>query len=495
MFKALAVIKSELDFTYPLHIGEQEVVTDDLFRSFNPCRKRQIVGTLHRAGQAEIAQAIEVAEEGFRSWRFTSADERAGYLFRAAEIMRRRRFELSACMVLEVGKSWPEADADTAEAIDFLEFYGREMLRYAQNQPLTTIAEEKNELSYIPLGVGAIIPPWNFPLAILTGMTSAAIVTGNCVLLKPATDSPVIAHKFFEVMTEAKLPPGVLNFVPGSGSVIGDFIVAHPRIRFISFTGSKEVGLRINQLAAEPQAGQIWIKRVSAEMGGKDGIIVDREANLASAAEGTVASAFGFQGQKCSACSRVIVDKEIYDEFLELLVDEAGKITVGPVENPEIQMGAVINHQAFDKTMSYIDIGHRDGRLICGGEGSAEEGYFIQPTIFADVEPESRLAQEEIFAPVLAVIKANDYDHALKIANGTEFGLTGAVYTENREKIERAKREFHVGNLYFNRGCTGALVGVHPFGGFNMSGTNSKAGGRDYLSLFLQAKLMSEKVD
>jgi 1-pyrroline-5-carboxylate dehydrogenase len=470
------------------------VYTDETFASYNPCLKDEAVGSTCKAGQEEVVLAMAAAERAFQKWRFTEPAERAGFLFRAAEIMRRRKFELSACMVYEVGKNWVEADADTAEAIDFLEFYGREVLRYGETQPVTPVAGERNEFVYIPLGIGAIIPPWNFPLAILAGMTSAAIVAGNCVLLKPASDSPIIGHKFIEIMIEAGLPRGVLNYIPGSGSVIGDYIVKHPKLRFISFTGSKEIGLRINQLAATHQPGQIWIKRVSAEMGGKDAIIVDDEFDIDVAVEGVAMSAFGFQGQKCSACSRAIVEASVYDDFLEKLVQRTQKIAVGPMEDPKNFMGALINRSGLDKMIQYVDIGKQEGRLVTGGELGSDAGYFIEPTIIADVASRARLAQEEVFAPLLAVIKARDYEHALEIANDSEYGLTGAVYSENAAKIARAKQLFYVGNLYLNRKCTGALVGGHPFGGFNMSGTDSKAGGRDYLLLFMQGKTISEKI-
>lgn len=494
MQSALDEVKSQFDRTYSLYIDGKEVETGDMLKSYNPCQKEQVVGTFHKAGENEIEIAIAAAQKAFESWRFEDPAKRADYLFRAAEVMRRWQMELNAWMVYETGKNWVEADADSAEAIDFLEFYGREMLRYAEKQPITPIAGEENEMVYIPLGVGAVIPPWNFPLAILAGMSTAAIVAGNCILLKPASDSPTIGHKLVEIMQEVELPAGVLNYIPGSGSVIGDTIVTHPKIRFVTFTGSKEVGLRINELAAKPQKGQIWIKRVVAEMGGKDAIIVDSEANLDEAVEGVATSAFGYQGQKCSACSRAIIDESLYDEFLDKLVERTKKITMGPVENPDNFMGAVINKAAQEKTLTYIEIGKKEGRLILGGEKGPDSGYFIQPTIIADIDSKDQLAQEEVFAPVLAVIKARDFDHALEIANDTEFGLTGAVYTENRDKINKAKNIFHAGNLYFNRKCTGAFVGGHPFGGFNMSGTDSKAGGRDYLLLFLQAKSMSEKV-
>ncbi len=494
MLDALKSVESQFNRVHPLYIGGKNVETGNLLKSFNPCNKEQVVGTFHKAGPKEVENAISATWQAFESWSQTSAEERASYLFKAAELMRKRQMELNAWMVYEVGKNWVEADGETAEAIDFLEFYGREMLRYGAKQPVTPFPGEKNALVYIPLGVGVAIPPWNFPLAILTGMASAAIVTGNCILLKPASDSPTIGHKFLEIMQEVNLPASVLNYIPGDGSKIGDQIVTHSKIRFISFTGSKEVGLRINELAAKHQPGQIWLKRVVAEMGGKDAMIVDRETNLDAAADGVAVSAFGFQGQKCSACSRAIVDEAVYDEFVKKLVERTRKITIGPVNDPAYYMGAVINKSAQEKTLQYIEIGKQEGRLVFGGGKGPDSGYYVQPTIIADIAPKARLAQEEVFAPVLAVIKARDFEHALEIANNTEYGLTGAVYTNNSSKIEKAKRTFHAGNLYINRKCTGALVGVHPFGGFNMSGTDSKAGGRDYLLLFLQAKSISEKV-
>lgn len=491
---ALAEVKRQFSREYPLWIGGKDVETGDILRSYDPCQKDRVVGSFHRAQDAQAEQAIEAANKAFETWRFVEPEERAGYLFKAAELMRQRQFELNAWMIFEAGKNWVEADADTAEAIDFLEFYGREMVRYSQNQPLTPVPGERNEMFYIPLGAGAVIPPWNFPLAILAGMSSAAIVAGNTVVLKPASDSPTIGYKLVEIMKEVGLPAGVLNYIPGSGGVIGDTIVTHPKIRFITFTGSREVGLRINELAAKPQPGQIWIKRVVAEMGGKDAILVDAEADMESAVEGVATAAFGFQGQKCSACSRAIVDASIYDEFVEKLVLRTQKITMGPVENPDNFMGAVINKSAQDKTLKYISIGKEEGRLVQGGKSGPENGFYIEPTIIVDVDAKARLAQEEVFAPVLAVIKARNFDHALEIANDTEYGLTGAVYSRNHDKLEQARRIFHAGNLYLNRKCTGALVGGHPFGGFNMSGTDSKAGGKDYLLLFLQAKSVSEKI-
>jgi 1-pyrroline-5-carboxylate dehydrogenase len=402
---------------------------------------------------------------------------------------------MSAWMIYEVGKTWAEADGDTAEAIDFCEFYAREMLRYAEGQPLIKIEGEDNQLEYIPLGVAVVIPPWNFPLAIMAGMTVAAVVTGNTVVLKPSSDAPTIAYKFYELLEEAGLPPGVVNFMTGSGAEVGDVVVDHPLTRHVAFTGSKEIGLRINERAAKVQKGQIWIKRVVAEMGGKDAIIVDADTDLDTAATGVVQSAFGFQGQKCSACSRAIIHTDVYDSMLEKISERTAEIKVGDPTGQATAMSAVINQKAFKTINEYIEKGKAEGgRVIAGGGADGEQGFFIEPTVIADVRAGATIEQEEIFGPVLAVIRARDFDDALRIANDTEYGLTGAVYTNDEEKLERARREFHVGNLYLNRKCTGALVGVHPFGGFNMSGTDSKAGGRDYLGLFMQAKVTSAKV-
>jgi 1-pyrroline-5-carboxylate dehydrogenase len=414
-------------------------------------------------------------------------------LVKTAKVIRERKFYYSAWLVYEVGKSWAEADADVAETIDFAEFYAREMLRLDGPQPLTPVAGEKNYLRYIPLGVGVVIPPWNFPMAILAGMTLASIVAGNTVVMKPSSDSPAIAYKFFEVLEQVGMPPGVVNYLPCPGSTVGDVLVSHPRTRYVAFTGSKEVGLRINELAAKPAPGQIWIKRVVAEMGGKDSIIVDGEVDLDTAVEGVTASAFGYQGQKCSACSRAIVVEKVYDAFLEKLKQRVEKIKVGSPTEQETYLGPVINDGAKKSILEYIEVGKKEGRLLTGGGEAPGSGHFLEPTVITDIPPQARISQEEIFGPVLAVIKAKDFDEALEIANNTEYGLTGAVYTKNRHKLEKAAENFFVGNLYLNRKCTGALVGGHPFGGFNMSGTDSKAGGRDYLLLFTQAKTVSEK--
>lgn len=494
MEQALQEVGKELGRKYPLVIGSERIETEETFHSYNPSEKDQVVGSFSKADSSSAALAIQKAEEAFESWSITPAETRVKLLISVAKILRERKHHFASWMVYEVGKSWPEADADVAEAIDFCEFYAREMLRLAGRQPVTPVPGERNHLEYIPLGVGIVIPPWNFPLAILTGMAVASIVAGNTVVLKPSSDSPMIAYKFFEALEEAGMPAGVVNFLPGPGSTVGDALVAHPRTRFIAFTGSKEVGLHINELAAKHQPGQIWIKRVIAEMGGKDSIIVDSEVDLESAVEGVTVSAFGYQGQKCSACSRAIVVDMVYEAFLEKLKERVEDIKVGDPVDEETYMGPVINGRAKESILQYIKVGKKEGRLVTGGKEASGPGHFLAPTVIADVPPDGRLSQEEIFGPVLAVLRAADFDEALKIANNTEYGLTGAVYTKNRAKIEKAAQRFHVGNLYFNRKCTGALVGGHPFGGFNMSGTDSKAGGRDYLLLFTQAKSISEKL-
>jgi 1-pyrroline-5-carboxylate dehydrogenase len=492
--EALVKVKSEFGRTYPLWIGGEQVETGEWLKSYNPSRPEEVLAVFHKANLEIAHRAVEKANEAFERWKRVPAAERSEILFRAADIIRKRRFEFNAWLTYEVGKTWPEADADTAETIDFCEFYGRENLRISQPQPLTPVKGEKNALYYIPLGVGAIIPPWNFPCAIMAGLTLASIVVGNTVVLKPSSDSPTIAYKFLEAMWEAGLPKDVINFCPGPGSSVGDTLVGHPKTRFVGFTGSKDAGLHISKKAAETQPGQVWIKRTILEMGGKDAIIVDDEADLDAAVEGVTISAFGFQGQKCSACSRAIVVQKVYDQFLEKLKARVEKIKVGPPEDPSNYMGPVINKKAMQDIVNYIEVGKKEGRLITGGGRAAGDGFFLQPTVIADVQPGAKIEQEEIFGPVLAVIPARDFDHALEIANDTEFGLTGGVYSKNPKKLERAARDFHVGNLYFNRKCTGALVGAHPFGGFNMSGTDSKSGGRDYLLLFTQAKTVAEKV-
>jgi len=496
MKEALAKVRSELGREYDMVIADRLIRTERKIRSINPARPSQVIGVFQDAGREHVDMAVKAAAEAFESWRYSSVERRAALLHDVAAILRDRKFEFCAWMVYEVGKNWAEADADLAETIDFAEFYAREALRLAGTQTPVQLPGEHDTLMYIPLGVGAVIPPWNFPCAIMAGMTMASIVCGNTVVLKPSHDSPAIAARFFEALQEAGMPDGVVNFCTGSGSEFGAGIVEHPLTRFIAFTGSKGVGLDVNQRAAVQRPGQKWIKRTILEMGGKDAIIVDADANLDAAVEGVAQSAFGFSGQKCSACSRAIVDEKIYDVFLERLKERVSRIKVGdPVENKA--MGPVVSEKQYKQILSYIDIGRKEGRVITGGKAignPAEGGYFIEPTVIADVPSNARIAQEEIFGPVLAVIKSRSFDEALEIANNTEFGLTGSVYSTSREKLERARQEFHAGNLYFNRKSTGAMVGAHPFGGFNMSGTDSKAGGPDYLLLFTQAKSVAEKL-
>jgi len=493
MRAAIRKVRGELGREYDLVIGGRRIRTPEKLQSRNPARPGEIVGLHQKAGREHVEPAMDAALRAFESWKNVGVELRTGLLFRVAEILRKRKPEFNAWMVLEVGKNWDEAEADTCEAIDFCEFYARLALRMAEAAPAVQLPGERDALRYIPLGVGAVISPWNFPLAIMCGMTVASVVCGNTVVLKPSSDSPTIAAKFFEALEEAGMPPGVVNFCPGSGGTFGNGLVEHPKTRFIAFTGSRDVGLEINVRAAQHRPGQIWIKRTILEMGGKDAIVVANDADLDAAVEGVTASAFGFQGQKCSACSRAIVDTNLYSRFLEKLEARVKQIPIGdPEENAPA--GPVINSGALQSISQYLEIGAKEGRLIVGGKRRPGEGYFLEPTVIADVAPAARIAQEEIFGPVLAVIPARDFDEALAIANGTQYGLTGALYSASREKIERAKNEFHVGNLYINRKCTGAIVGAHPFGGFNMSGTDSKAGGSDYLYLFSQAKSIGEKL-
>lgn len=496
MKAAIEKVRGELGREYSSIINGEEVSTEAKFESLNPAKKSEVVGIFSEidTNVSLVEKAIDAASEAFLTWKKVPAAERAEYLFKMADIIRSRKHEFSAWMVLEVAKTWAEADGDTAEAIDFLEFYGREMIRWSEPQPVTKVAGEANSLEYIPLGVGAIIPPWNFPLAIMAGMTMAAVVAGNTVVLKPSSDSPTIAAKFMEVVKEVGLPNGVVNFLTGSAET-GEAMVTSPKTRFISFTGSKGVGLHINEQAAKTRDGQIWIKRVVAEMGGKDAIVIADDADLDEAAKGAVAAAFGFQGQKCSACSRLIVDEKVHDEVLEKVVALTNALNIGQPTEGDTNVAAVINKRSFDKTLEYIKKAvDEGGEVVAGGNGKDDEGFYIEPTIVAGVAAGSTLEQEEVFAPVLAVIKARDYDHALAIANDTEFGLTGAVYSKSEARLDQARNEFHVGNLYLNRKCTGALVGANPFGGFNMSGTDSKAGGREYLLQFMQGKSVAKKL-
>ncbi len=493
---ALKKIRAGFGRSHALYIGGEWVLSKGKsFVSVNPAQKDEVIGEFAAATLDHVGQAIAAGQRAFPAWAALPVQERAGILLRAARLMKQRRNEFSAMMTLEAGKNWNEADADTAEAIDFLEFYAREAIRLqGSEQPVTPVPGESNGVHYLPLGVGAIIPPWNFPLAILAGMTSAAIVCGNTVVLKPASDTPAIGLMFLELLIESGLPAGVVNFITGSGAVIGDPLVEHKEIRFISFTGSREVGSAMYLKAAKVQPGQKWLKRVVAEMGGKDCIVIDDSWNdLDEAAAAVVQAAFGFQGQKCSACSRLVVTPKNRTALLEKIVERTKKITLGPPEKFEHWLGPVSSANAFKKISSYIELGKSEGKLLAGGETDDHNGFFIHPTIFDGIAPDARLAQEEIFGPVLSVIHAKDFDDALAIANNTDYGLTGALFSLDRAHLARARQDFHVGNLYLNRKCTGALVDVQPFGGFNMSGTDSKAGGRDYLLLFTQAKSVTER--
>jgi 1-pyrroline-5-carboxylate dehydrogenase len=495
MQAALDHVASQLGREYDLIIGGNRTRTEGKIRSLNPARPAEIVAVHQKAGAEHAEEAMTAALSAFETWSRVPVETRVSLVLATADVIRQRKFEFCAWLTYEVGKNWAEADADVAETIDFLEFYAREALRLAAATTPIQYPGERNQLLYIPLGVGAVIPPWNFPFAIMAGMTAAAIVTGNTVILKPSSDAPTIAAKFVEVLEEAGLPGGVVNFCPGSGATFGNAIVEHPKTRFIAFTGSKAVGLDIHERAARAKPGQIWIKRTILEMGGKDSILVCADADLDAAVEGVVASAFGFSGQKCSACSRAIVEAPLYDVFVERVRERVAQLTIGdPTTNPNL--GPVVNKAALDSMLSYIETGKREGRLVAGGNAqqTAEGGYFVEPTVFADIAPDAVLAQEEIFGPVLAIIKVQSFEEGLAVANNTEYGLTGALYTADRESLDYATREYHVGNLYFNRKCTGAMVGAHPFGGFNMSGTDSKAGGPDYLYLFTQAKSVAEKL-
>ncbi len=495
---ALDKVAAELGRAYPLVINGEQVTPGPTFPSINPARPGEIIGQFADGDAGHAADAISAATKAFDSWRRTPVAERARYLLHAAAEIRRRKHEFSAMMVYEVGKTWVEADADTSESIDFLEYYARQALRLLDATGLLApFPAEQLSLTYIPLGVGAIIPPWNFALAIPTGMVGSVLVAGNTAVFKPAEQSPYVAYKLCELFWNAGLPRGVLNYLTGPGEVVGAAMVADPRTRFITFTGSREVGVKIYEDAAKVQPGQKWLKRAILEMGGKDAVLVDETADLEAAAQGIVAGAFGFQGQKCSAGSRAIIVDEVYETVANRVVDLTKQLTVGaPDKAANIDQGPVIDTDALHKIMSYIELGTQEGTLLTGGHTveTPDGGYFIEPTVFGNVPGDARIAQEEIFGPVLTLIRARDFNHGLEIANSTEYGLTGAVYTARRDRLEQARDEFFVGNLYFNRKCTGAMVGVHPFGGFNMSGTDSKAGGPDYLLLLSQAKSVAERL-
>ena len=490
---SLEKIKASLPVVVRLWIdGEDSEGGSGTFESVDPSLTSRAVANSAKASAKDAQRAIVGANKAFGEWSKRDAEDRAEFLFKAAEIMRLRKHDFSAMMVYEVGKSWAEADGDTAEAIDFLEFYAREALRYGGKQPITPYPGESNEMIYIPLGVGAVIPPWNFPLAILVGMTAAALVAGNTVVLKPSSDSPGIAAMFVDLMKEVGLPAGVLQFVPGSGSEVGNKIVEHPLTRFITFTGSAEVGIGIYEKAGKVAKGQTWLKRVVAEMGGKDFMFIDEDADLDQAAAATWTASMGYQGQKCSACSRLILHEKIHDQFMEKFLPLVEATTMGHPSDPNNFLGAMINESARQGALDGIAAAKKEGNtLAAGGEVGEGEGWYLQATVFTGVGRGDTIWREELFAPVVAVHKVASFEEGIEAANDTDFGLTGAYWGKDEDKIATAKQELYAGNLYINRKCTGALVGVHPFGGFNMSGTDSKAGGRDYLGLFLQAKSIS----
>ncbi|NJB67845.1 RHH-type proline utilization regulon transcriptional repressor/proline dehydrogenase/delta 1-pyrroline-5-carboxylate dehydrogenase [Desulfobaculum xiamenense] len=497
--KAIARIRREFGATHPLFIGGENVVTGDVLDSYNPADVSEIVGSVCQAGPAEIDAAIAAAEEALPAWRATPVAERTKCLFEAARIARSRIFDLAVLQVLEVGKQWDQAHADVAEAIDFFEYYGREMLRLGADRRMGRVPGEVNRYRYRPRGVAAVIAPWNFPLAISAGMCSAALVTGNCVLYKPSGLSSVTGRVLADLFVEAGIPAGVFNFVPGRSSVMGDHLVGHPSVNLIAFTGSERVGLHIMQMAAQVAPGQRHLKRVVAEMGGKNACIIDDDAELDEAVRHVLYSAFGYQGQKCSACSRVIVHEAIYDRFVPRLVDAARSMRIGPAEDPACVMGPLVDRVAQQSVLEFIDVARAEGSVLLsrmpdGGPGGvdASQGCYVPLTIVEGITPEHRIAQEEAFGPVLAVMKAKDFDQAIEWANSTRFALTGAVFSRSPAHLEQAARDFAVGNLYLNRNCTGALVERQPFGGFAMSGIGSKAGGPDYLLQFMEPYVVTE---
>ncbi len=495
MQSALAQVGTELGRDYPMIIGGERRESGEWIVSTNPGNLDQVVGRVAKASRDDALDAIAAAQDAFREWRKIPAVGRASVLLRMAAILRRRRFELAAWMVYELDKPWDEAEGEVAEAVDFLEWYAAGAVKLTERVDLAHLPDEATDYFYQPIGVGVIIPPWNFPCAILTGMTMGPVAVGNAVVIKPASNTPVIGYKMAEIMLEAGAPAGVINFVPGSGSEIGDLLVEDPRVRFVGFTGSKDVGVRIFEKAAKVQKGQRWLKRVTAEMGGKDAIIVDSSADIDAAVEGIVTSAFGFSGQKCSACSRVIALADVYDRVVDGVVARTrALISVGSGIEGKAAMGAVVDKQQYDSINRYIEIGKDEAELVYQGDVPEANGYYIPPTVFAGAAANSRIACEEIFGPVLTIVRVDTYDEALDVVNDSEYGLTGSVYSGDRANLERAREEFDVGNLYLNRKSTGAMMGVHPFAGIKLSGTNSKAGGPDYLLNFVEAKAVGEKL-
>ncbi|MCB1246806.1 MAG: L-glutamate gamma-semialdehyde dehydrogenase [Acidimicrobiia bacterium] len=486
-------VESRLGSRVELIIGGEAVGTKGSIESVDPSEPSRIVGVTASASRDHVDDALDAAWSAYADWSRRTPEERAGVVHRIGDLMADRKFELAALQSYEAGKNWAEAEADVAEAIDFCRYYAHQALRLGEPIEVVQVAGETNTSWLQPMGAGVAIPPWNFPLAIPVGMVIGPVAAGNTVVMKPASNTPMIAAAFMSVVAEAGLPDGVVNYLPGAGGEIGDALVDHPRTRFVNFTGSKDIGLRIAERSAKVHEGQRWLKRAYMEMGGKDALIVDDTVDVAAAAADAVRSAFGFQGQKCSACSRLIVFDSVHDDVVDAVVDIASKLSVGPaVDNHPV--GPVISAAQHRSILAEIEAGKDEATLVMGGRPiDRNGGYFIEPTVFVDVDASMRLAQHEIFGPVLSVIRVPDFDTALDVANGTEFGLTGGVYSNDRQRLERAKREFHAGNLYLNRKITGALVGVQPFGGFNMSGSNAKAGGPDYLRLFMEMKSVAER--
>ncbi len=490
--RAIPQVREQLGRTYRLYINGKNVATDDIIDSINPADPGEVIGRIHQAGTKEIEEALTTAQNAFKTWRDTSPSERAEYLVKAAKIARERIYEYSAWQILEEGKQWAQAYNDLAEGIDFLEYYAREMVRLGAPRDMGSYAGEINQYFYQPKGVAAVISPWNFPFAISCGMCAAAIVAGNTVVFKPSNQAPVVGHHLVEIFSEAGLPEGVFNYMPGRGSVIGDYLVDSPKTSIIAFTGSMEVGLGIIERAGRTPPNQPSVKKVVCEMGGKNAIIIDEDIDTDKVVTGILYSAFGYQGQKCSACSRLIVVDAIYDTFVPQLGEAAAKLKIGPAEDPENYMGAVIEEAAQKKILEYVELAQKEGKILYSSD-VPEKGFYVPLTIVEGITPDDRLAQEEVFGPVLAVMRARDFDQALEWANSTRFALTGGVFSGKKEHLERARREFRVGNLYLNRGCVGAMVQIQPFGGFKMSGAGTKAGGPDYLPHFMDPRAVTEQ--
>jgi len=489
---AITQVRRQLGRDYPLYINGRDVVTDEVIDSINPADPDEVIGRICQAGTEEVEHALTAAHNAFQTWRDTSPAERAEYLVKAARIARERIYEYSAWQVLEEGKQWAQAYNDLAEGIDFLEYYAREMLRLGQTRDMGSYAGQINQYFYQAKGVAAVIAPWNFPFAIACGMCSAAIVTGNCVVFKPSNRSPVVGHHLVELFRRVGLPDGVFNYTPGRGSVMGDYLVDSPKVGIIAFTGSMEVGLRIIERAGKAPDNQLSVKKIICEMGGKNAIILDDDIDMDRAVTAVLYSAFGYQGQKCSACSRLIVHDAIYDTFVPKLIEAARKLKIGPAEEPENYMGAVIDRSAQQEILEYVELAGKEGNILYSSE-VPDKSFYVPMTIVEGITPDNRLAQEEVFGPVLAVMRARDFDEALDWANSTRFALTGGVFSRNREHLDKARRQFRVGNLYFNRSCVGAMVQIQPFGGFKMSGVGTKAGGPDYLLHFMDPRALTEQ--